>query len=1044
MEHLTEYLLNQILNGNAILFLGAGASLESQSEDGKYKGMTGNQLKDLICDEFLSGKSKNKSLSYVGAVTKDLASTGPVHELINKHTSELLPTVGHSIIPKIRWKAIATTNYDELVEKAYKNNSKPIQILKRIVGDNDDIQSILSDVNAVPLLKLHGCISRLNDHQLPLILSSHDYHKFRLNRSSLFSTLKELAYNHPIVFCGYSISDENIRDLIFDVSEITNERPKYVLVDPTLEKQDISYWSSNRFECIPLTFVQFMKSLGGELDDNMAKLSTAVKKTAITFKKHIASHDIPSANLLAYVERELLHIHPGLTSDTITPNNFYKGNNRGFSWLMNDYDIPRRIFDTIIEDTIFDTHNADSQKTLFYVVKGYAGSGKSICLKRTAWEVGVTYNAPSFYLNEGAQIRKEYIFELCYLINERIYIFIDDILELGNDALELIKEAKKNLLPITFISTGRTNEWNTHGEFFEQEVNSTFDLLDLNDSEVQNLLEKLTRYNCLGYLGTLPENERFNYLKSRLDNQLLVALHEATEGKTFEEIIIDEYENIYPLEAKVAYLDVCSLHRFDIGVRAGLLSRIEGVNFNKFYKKLMAPLENIVNVNYDYRVGDYVYKSRHQHIANIVFSKTLPSAEEKSQQIIKIIRYLNVSYETDNLAISQMIKGRILADEFTNKSLVNSIFNVAEDAGIHPAVINHQRAVFELHHPGGDLRSALNYINKAEEEPGNLSRKTLQHTKSNIYRRLASASNIDVEKRKLRQDALTILNRSMTGVRDSLPYFTKGQILFEELKERMDLVKESDSETEDEVINELTKQMESNLVTGLQLFPSDDKLLMLESDYSSYIKDSPRALKALEQSFRKNKDSIYTAVRLARSYFSTNRREEAISLLRSTLSNHPINKTLHFEIAKFLISMDEFTNRDEILTHLKRSFSTGDTHYEARYTYARHEYLYGDIAKSKKEFADLAKIPYPPSALNKVRGDMKTPEGNKIIYHGTVSSVHGSFCFINCIEFSENIYVHYTALVNSADWPKIIPGTRISCHIGFSFRGIAGHSLTVA
>ncbi len=36
MEHLTEYLLNQILNGNAILFLGAGASLESQSEDGIY------------------------------------------------------------------------------------------------------------------------------------------------------------------------------------------------------------------------------------------------------------------------------------------------------------------------------------------------------------------------------------------------------------------------------------------------------------------------------------------------------------------------------------------------------------------------------------------------------------------------------------------------------------------------------------------------------------------------------------------------------------------------------------------------------------------------------------------------------------------------------------------------------------------------------------------------------------------------------------------------------------------------------------------------
>ncbi|MCS5794632.1 hypothetical protein LNP59_27605 [Klebsiella pneumoniae subsp. pneumoniae] len=113
-------------------------------------------------------------------------------------------------------------------------------------------------------------------------------------------------------------------------------------------------------------------------------------------------------------------------------------------------------------------------------------------------------------------------------------------------------------------------------------------------------------------------------------------LHEATEGKTFEEIIIDEYENIYPLEAKVAYLDVCSLHRFDIGVRAGLLSRIEGVNFNEFYKKLMAPLENIVNVNYDYRVGDYVYKSRHQHIANIVFPKHFHLPKKSLNRLLKL------------------------------------------------------------------------------------------------------------------------------------------------------------------------------------------------------------------------------------------------------------------------------------------------------------------------------------------------------------------------------------------------------------------------
>lgn len=1043
MEFLSEYLINQIVSGKAILFLGAGASLGTLSQDGRFKGLSGNGLRDLICDEFLSGKSKGKNLSYVGAVTKDLAGMIPVHELIKKHTNDLVPTVGHELITKIRWKAIATTNYDELVEKSYKANQNAPQTLKRVVGDSDDIQSILSDESSVPLLKLHGCISRINDHNLPLILSSHDYHKFKLNRISLFSTLKELAYSHTIVFCGYSISDENVRDLIFDVSEVTNERPKYVLVDPSLEQQDIMYWASNRFECLPLTFVEFMKKLSEHFTSPSSVLSALMRDTTTTINKFIASHDRPSEKLNQYIERELYHIQAGLTSEYIEPNKFYRGNSRGFGWLMNDYDVSREIVDSILEDTVFDIQNSETQKTLFFVVKGYAGSGKSVCLKRTAWEIGVTYNKPTFFLSEGAEIRKELIFEASLLIKERIYIFIDDILNFGDKSLELIKEAKKFNYPITFITSGRTNEWNTQGELLEQEVNSSYDLLDLNNNEVESLLHKLTRYNCLGYLGTLAESERFSYLKSKLNNQLLVALHEATEGKTFEEIIIDEYENIYPLEAKVAYLNVCSLHRFDIGVRAGLLSRIEGVNFNEFYKRLMAPLENIVNVTYDFRAGDYVYKSRHQHIANIVFAKILPTAEEKSQQIIKIIRYLNVSYDTDNHAISQMIKGRVLAEEFTNKSLVNTIFNVAEDAGIHPSVINHQRAVFELHHPGGDLRAALSYIVKAEEDPGTLLKRTLQHTKSNIYRRLALSSNIDGEKRKLRQDALSILNRSLSGTRDSLPYFTKGQILFEEIKERMDFIKDNDIENDDEVLNELTKLMESNLERGLQLFPSDDKLLMLESDYSKFIKDSPRALKALEQSFKKNKDSIYTAVRLARSYYSINRISDAINLLRKTISNHPTNKTLHFEIAKLLIGINEFDNREEILTHLKRSFSTGDTHYEARYSYARHEYLYGDITKSKKEFSELAKIPYPPSVLNKVRGEMKDSEGNKITYHGTVSSVHGSFCFIQCIDFSENIYVHYSALTDSSKWSNVLPGARISCFIGFSFRGVAGSTMSI-
>ncbi|CNK21931.1 Uncharacterised protein [Yersinia enterocolitica] len=1042
MEYFSKYLKEQILGGNTILFLGAGASIGSSSTDKKFIGFSGNQLKDAICDEFLSGKSKNKNLSYVGALAIDLAGVAPVHKFIEKHTKELEPTEGHNLISKFKWKAIVTTNYDFLVEKSYERNISSSQRLKRIISDKDDIQEIIIDNNNLPFLKLHGCISKLNDPELPLILSSYDYYKFRVNRTSLFTTLKEWAYSHTLVFCGYSISDENIRDLIFDVSEIKNQRPRYILVDPSLEEQDMTYWRSNRFDCVPLTFNDFMKELDREIPDSSIRLSSALPISTCSITKLIPSHNKPSEQLINYINDELKHIHAGISTEKTEAKKFFKGSSDGFGWVVDEYDISRRITGTLIEDTIFESLNSSSNNLLFYLIKGYAGSGKSVVLKRFSWEAAISYNANVFYLCKGSILDNELIFELVDLIKDRVYIVIDNALEYGSKLRSLVLDLKKKQVPVTIVSSARTNEWNMQSDDFESYVTANYDLLDLNNNEIRELLKKLTENKCLGYLETLPIDERFTYLQDKLKSQLLVALHEATEGKTFLEIISDEYDSIYPLEAKIIYLDVCTLDRFDVGVRAGLLSRISGVDFNSFFKTLMTPLENIINVYYDHRVGDYVYRSRHQHIAAIVFDKALVTAEEKSQQIIRIIRYLNNSFETDRKAISQLIKGKLLADEFTNKSLAYSIFNAAEESGIHPSVIFHQKSVFELHHPGGDLRAALVFINKAEESPGSISLRTLSHTKSNIFRRLAAVSSVDMEKSRLRQDALTILNKSIHNSRDSLPFFTKGQILLEELKDKV-ITNSGSEELNNEVVNDISRQMELNLTKGLQLFPSDEKLLTLEADFSNFLDDTPRALEALEKSFRKNKDSIFTAIRLARYYFKyEERRGEAITIVRTILINHPTSKESHYELARMLIQTDELKHKDEILQHLKRSFSSGDTHYDARYLYARHEYLYGDVNKSKNEFKALSKLGLPLSLLNKVRGEVKDNCGKKITYQGTVVSIHESFGFIKCHQFEENIYIHYRSMSDVNEWQFLKKDVMVFFQVGFSFKGIAGIRVT--
>ena len=251
----------------------------------------------------------------------------------------------------------------------------------------------------------------------------------------------------------------------------------------------------------------------------------------------------------------------------------------------------------------------------------------------------------------------------------------------------MIAEARKAGLAITIIGGVRPNEWNVSGASLETELDAEYELMDLGHEEILKLIKKLSDNKCLGYLDHLPESERASYFQDKLQSQLLVALHETTEGKSFEEIVSDEFQKIAPVEAKTLYLDVCTLDRFNVGVRAGLMSRISGVTFDEFSKRLLSPLEQVVHVRFDHRSGDYVYRSRHQNIAELVFEAALDSQDKRATQIVRILRYLNGAYEADRIALTILVKGRALATQFSDKKYVAQVFEAALESGLHPSIV---------------------------------------------------------------------------------------------------------------------------------------------------------------------------------------------------------------------------------------------------------------------------------------------------------------------------------------------------------------------
>src|SRR5687767_4871422 len=115
---LTPWLTDNIRNGDAILFFGAGAVKGAVGPGGELPP-DGNQLRDRLADKFLGGSHKDKPLARVAEYSKNEASLRVVQGFIKTLFDPIQPPAHFARIPTFRWFALVTTNYDLSLERAY-------------------------------------------------------------------------------------------------------------------------------------------------------------------------------------------------------------------------------------------------------------------------------------------------------------------------------------------------------------------------------------------------------------------------------------------------------------------------------------------------------------------------------------------------------------------------------------------------------------------------------------------------------------------------------------------------------------------------------------------------------------------------------------------------------------------------------------------------------------------------------------------------------------------------------------------------------------
>ena len=1039
---LSPNLLRQIRDGNAILFLGAGASHGAKHRTNGYVPCTVD-LRDALSDRFLGGNLKDRSLADVAEYAKNESSLDEVQQLVYDLFEPLMPASFHRLIPSFRWHAIVTTNYDFIIERAYAAHGDALQQVRRIVRNGDARGGTIGKSNVVPLLKLHGCLSSIGDASLPLILSTEEYSRHRENRDRVFDLFSGWARNHPVVFCGYRISDPNIQQILFDLGDQAIHRPSFAVIDANLTEFDVRYWQSRRFIPHKSSFESFLVSLDGSIPQEQRQLAMLRSSDRHSIHRHLTG--VPSPSLMAYLDDEAEHVHEGLVAESTPAEKFYRGFGDSWGPIVDGLDVDRSIVQDVLLDMVLDPPATIVGKPGFYLIQGYAGSGKSIALRRIAWNAAADHSSVCIWLKPQGSLSIVALRELSELCNERIFVFVDDIRSQLDELQTFVREARQEELAISIVLAARTNEWNVLTEHREVELNGSYEVGPLRNAEIEGLLDLLGSHGCLGQLSTMSRTEQIEYFQASADRQILVALHEATSGRTFEEIVADEFAKIIPSEAQQLYLDVCTFDRLGVPLRAGLLSRISGFSLAYFREHFFRPLEHVVNVKFHAPARDYAYYSRHPVIAELVFREVLSDPETRANQMIRIIEFMNVDFQSDAIAFEDMIRGRELADLFSDRALADRIFEVARSAATNMSHVEHQRAVFELRHPEGDPHTALSALANAEARTDR-GRPAIRHTRAMALRLLAKRSRTSTQRDRLRSEAKMLLRRLVHRGRSSHAYHTLGELLMDEM---LDYVKEvsgkekAESARLNDSILSMIKEIEGLLRDGLRKFPRDSHLLDLESNFANAMDDEPRATAAMEGAVEHNPDDGFVVRRLARHYVKKGDIERAIEILTRCLEASPTDQETAFQLATTLRRQGEAERQAQIRMLLRRSFTPGDSNHEAQFWYARHEFLYGDVDSAEEAFDRLKASSVRFSEKSRIRGEVIDQNGSPKYYTGRVCQVSSGHCFVKCDNLQVDAFVPAKEFRNG-DWSRVNYGVSVRFRLAFSMLGTAGVKAEIA
>lgn len=768
-----KYLVRLIASNQVVLFLGAGFSRDAKNLLGE-NFPTGMSLGEKIW-KFLgySGPYDKTSLPemYQAFLSEGIKKERKTNFLNNNLLSGDIPLTFNSLTYPF-WYKIYTVNIDDILTKVFRRNKKGIEELIYPHGQYSERDQTLENSQ---IIYLHG---KLPCEPTEVIFSAKQYAKANLAHQPLYG---QFVYDYatlPTIFIGTELNEPLFETYIAareNKQGLSELRPKSFLIKPDLSPVKADNLRNNynvhHIKGYTADFLTWLESIKSELPDRQ----TILKRT---FPNLINLYDYAE---LSGVSKKSLHEFAKsfnrVPRESNTPkerSGFLMGTSPRWNDIFFELDIPRSITKQVYDiiDAKFND-GSSRDKTMVINITGYAGSGKSTIIKRLGFML--SQHGRTTFLTYCAFVPKiDEIINVLYAIENKVVLLFDNANNYVNQLSELIKRLNYELKYPPIIVLGlRSNYLNKYNENIDPEItdNITLKIPDLDDVEIKNLILKLEEHNLLGVLKGKSQHQRFNEFKHRANRQILIAMKEATNGKSFGEIIQDEYSIFQPLEVKIlcTCISLCTQQSYPN-------SKQDFIGFSKIdHNQALNYLDTVLNGTIMWVGNGRHFMIRHKILADY-FIINCATTEILKEAYIRVLSILAPELRKNEAGNSRMLNlFKALINHQTLYRRFKNDINLARE--VYDSIANYfnndahfwlQYGSLEVEGKGGDLRLAENYLNQAESLYE--TSRHIQNAKCNLYYNLSHYSQTIDEALLYKEKADVLGQKLILSIGKDEPY----------------------------------------------------------------------------------------------------------------------------------------------------------------------------------------------------------------------------------------------------------------------------------